>query len=170
MKKSFLIVVLALTAFVSAEARTPLRYRGSVDFGYGISVSVEQMHGFELRTVHGVDIGDNFFVGLGAGAMRLSEYGYDYNYAMWFMPLSVEGRAYVNSHSNMRLFFSAQVGSNVPISNEAQECGGIFFEPAIGMAIDMRSGGRVHLSLGFKSMTIEGFQMSAVRLGIGYAF
>lgn len=171
MKRSFLIAVLMLAAVASLKAQSsPLRYRASIDFEYGISVSADQMHGFELRTVHGVDIGDNFFVGLGAGVFNLSTYGYDYNEAFWFMPLSVDARAYVNSRGRARLFFAARVGSNIPISPDSQECGGLFFQPSIGVAVDMRSGGRMHLSMGFKSMTILECPVNAVQIGVGWAF
>lgn len=174
MKRLFSTVVLiaALATAASAQSlRTPgLRYRASLDFAYGISVSADQMHGFELRTLHGVDIGEHFFVGLGVGVFNLSTYGDSDNEAFWFMPLSVDARAYVNSRGKARLFFAASVGSNIPISSDSQECGGLFFQPSIGVAVDMHGGGRMHLSMGFKSMTILECPVNAVQIGVGRAF
>ena len=116
-----------------SDDNSKARYKGMLDFGYGIAVGDVPQDLIGVSTVHGCEINKYLFVGAGVGA------NYLYNYSLINLPIFADVRAFLPiKGSKFTPFVDVRAGYSL------LDVEGFYFNPSVGLRI---GGKRIGASL-----------------------
>lgn len=150
------IVILAMMAFAMQFAYGQATYEKTIELQGGPGIDKHTKFSVGASTTHGARI-DNFFIGAGAGfrytnALYYSSYGlgtsdsYDGKY---LVPIYVRASCRFGS-SSIKPMISFDLGTTFDVGQNQQykNTEGLFYEPAVGMSIDIDEKTSMFITLG----------------------
>ena len=146
------------------------RYKGIIDFGYGIAAGDVPQDLIGVSTVHGCEINKYLFVGAGVGA------NYLYNYSLINVPIFADVRASLPiKGSKFTPFVDVRAGYSL------LDVEGFYFNPSLGLRIGGKRIG-ASFSVGYEMQSTELYfkyedkvyngsgNVGALKLRIGFEF
>ena len=159
---------------ISFGSFAQIRYQGEAHIGFGFGVGTYNKSRANIETVHGVRLGDYFFVGAGVGAHIYRGYFGDANTKPNFIiPIFGNLKGYL-LESKVTPMISVNIGHGVGTGDFAGE-GGFYIEPAVGIAWKVgQKNNAINFTIGFQSQNIntdrKHYGFNAIALKVGFTF
>lgn len=166
-------VLFVLTAFLmgigfaNAQQRSfHLQYQGEASVGVGIGIGTFDMTRIPVRTVHGVRLNENFFVGAGLGVDFYTSDG-----CGTIIPIFLNAKAYYPVTDRISLLAALDLGGGVG-AGDFSSLGGFLIDPQIGCSMNIQNGHALDFTFGYyhQSLTRDGLSVNAGALGFKVAY
>lgn len=182
MKKSLFLIAFACATLFSVKFYAQ-DYQGEVDFGYSLGVGKLPSDRFNVSTVHGLEIEDYLFLGVGAGLDYhfveeniYADFGDDDHYyggyfekdRMGFLPVFFNIKGYLPLDDDFMPFLSLDLGYSFCLSDDGES--GLYVTPSVG--IRLFEDFKIQVGYNLQQMTERGVSLNigAVQFKVGYLF
>lgn len=165
MKKLFLVAA-ALMCFGFANAQG-LKYQGEVSLGFGAGVGTYNVNRVPIHTVHGVRLGENFFVGAGIGVDIFSKDGLSGT----IIPIFANAKGYLPVSEKVSLLAALDLGYGIG-AGDFSSLGGLYVYPQVGCSLKVAPKYALDFTVGYNSQSLseQGASINMGAIGFKVAF
>ncbi len=175
MKIKIIVFSLLMVAISYNSYGQKLNYQGEVNVGYALGYGDWSYNRFNVETVHGFRLTNNFFVGAGAGWHSYTRNADEFiaeKEQFSLIPIFVDIKGYltfgkISPYATFDLGYSIATGM---VSGH----NGFYLAPGVGASYQISSKNAINLGISLQSQTLGGYPsrltMNSIAIKVGFVF
>ena len=175
MKRKILFFVLLMVAMSFNSYSQNLKYQGEVNVACALGYGDWSYNRFNVETVHGFRLTDNFFVGAGVGWHSYSRNADEFiseDERFSIIPIFFDVKGYL-TYGKISPYATFDIGYSITTGMVSGH-NGFYFAPGVGASYNISGKNAISLGLSLQSQTMAGYPsrltMNSFAIKVGFTF